>query len=424
MAGSIIDPGLQYLSIIYLPNAGLDTHGRVHFFDDLDNDFNDLGLRPLLIYNLVKPIVKHHYRVLVDPSKPLLPISQFLATAWTESLNVAERLEVRKNLITADRGFSTWLAEQGVQLAEVVSTKSLAGFDRTSRRLVGFAGWDLPPEEWHRGHLLPLDQVNAGLKKWDEYGQAIRDYKVSNDAFKAHDNHPRRFLAANTFEQASVDWDVSCIPLPPSRKVASPLRVHDDESPNFFIPEAKEIIALWASGRKVFAEIVGLTLKDLNSWLSSVCHCPSHAIGRITKFLMIEWNHDYCEWEFIGGHLLLANGRKNTLGAYNTLSHGGDLRIAREIVSPNGLVATHRVLFFEAWGHMGNIILFKADGPEAALLDNDSLINLQSPVKSTHEVWIDLLKIIDNHPLPESCLSTMTFIKRHAAWIDRLEESF
>jgi len=421
MAGTIIDPGLQYLSIIYLPNAGLGAHGRVHFFQDLDEDLQSMGLRPLLLYNLVKPSIKRYYRILVDPSKPLLPISRFLATAWTESFNVADRLEVRKNLISADKGFASWLENQGVQLSEVVSTKSLAGFDRTSRTLSHHADWDLPFEERYTGHPLPLETVNAGIKKWDEFDAAMSSNKVHYDVMFAHEKHPQRFLTADTLVATSVDWDIGCIPLPASRRVSSRLRIHDDEVSNLNVPHAKEIISMWASGKRVFAEMAGLTLKDLNNWLADICHCPSHAKGQITKLLMLEFDSEYREWNFMGGHLLLANGRKNTLEAYSALTNGGDTRMAMEIVSPNGLVATHRVLFMEAWGCLGSIILLKTDGPEAALLDNGSFINLQPPVNATHEVWIDLLKMIDTYPLPESCLSTLTFIKRHEEWLDQFE---
>ena len=48
----LYDPGLQYLVITQLKNAGLGDEGEVVFFDDAGSASRVLALRPILLYGL------------------------------------------------------------------------------------------------------------------------------------------------------------------------------------------------------------------------------------------------------------------------------------------------------------------------------------------------------------------------------------
>jgi len=423
MPDKIYDPGLQYLAISYPPNAGLDNQGLLHFFDEFDDDLKSRGLRPVLLYNLTIPSLKAHFRALVDPVQSVLPISRFLAETW-EVGGIPDRLEVSKDLLLADRGFSTWVRDQGVTLAPAASIKTLAGFNKVHRNLTYFVR-ALKEKKPDYASPIPLDIANANLKEHDKLINAIRQGSSNLPNLTVFRQHPRRPFRSDHPPSTTPDWDAGLMRLPVSRRISPTHRLEADEPQNFSIYEAKEVIALWPMGKKAFAKSAGLTVREVDNWIGYHAHCPEHAIPKIIEMLRVEYDDSVDSWIFDGGLLLVANGRRQTMAAYDALSGGGDLNIAREVISPNGIHAkTHRFLYFEANGRAGNIILFPIGAPEENLLDSDSLINLQPPVEATHEVWMDVLQIMDNYPLEISCDAGLKFMQRHLDWLEQFERSW
>lgn len=102
----LYDPGLQYLIITQLKNAGLGDEGEVVFFDDAGSSGRVLGLRPILLYALVRPVEKQYFKRLVDSGAPE-SISSFMQRAWSfkGGVPLPDRLESKASLLEADKGF-------------------------------------------------------------------------------------------------------------------------------------------------------------------------------------------------------------------------------------------------------------------------------------------------------------------------------
>lgn len=392
----LYDPGLQYLIITQLKNAGLGDEGEVVFFDDAGSSGRVLGLRPILLYVLVRPIEKQYFKRLVDSGAPE-SISSFLQRAWSfkGGVPVPDRLECKASLLEADKGFLSWVENRGVTMAPAASLKTLVGFERAAQE-VNSVMWILGGYQ-NPSVALPLAEANLTQEQTQKSRNVItRDSFVSYDNIVASRAAPWRHLEPDGIDTLSDDWDSTQLKVQAPQPRADAWRCKRDEMLNFYVSGAKNVITLWPGGRGAFAKQVGVTRLELDNWLSERSHFPTDAIYRAEELLNVELSFDYDDYVYEGALILVANGRKATKAAYEELSHGGDLRCAVEIIGPPDVPCTHRFLYLEAWGSQGNIILFKSDGPEASLLDDGSLINLMEPLEATPEAWAEVLLIVES----------------------------
>lgn len=400
----LYDPGLQYLIITQLKNAGLGDEGEVVFFDDAGSSGRVLGLRPILLYALVRPVEKQYFKRLVDSGAPE-SISSFLQRAWSfkGGVPLPDRLESKASLLEADKGFLSWVENRGVTVAPAASLKTLVGFERAAQEVKVHIEWTTDGYR-DRSVALPLAEANLTLERsLETYNVITRDSYVSNDNIAASRSAPWRHLEPDGIDTLSDDWDSTQLKVQAPQPSADVWRCKRDEALNFYVSGAKNVITLWPGGRGAFAKQAGVTRLELDNWLSERSHFPTGAIYRAEELLNVEFSFDYDDYVYEGALILVANGRKATKAAYEELSHGGDLRCAVEIIGPPDVPCTHRFLYLEAWGSEGNIILFKRDGPEASLLDDGSLINLMEPLEATPEAWAEVLLIVES-----------VFVGRHA----------
>jgi hypothetical protein len=391
----LYDPGLQYLVITQLKNAGLGDEGKVVFFDDAESSGRVLGLRPILLYALVRPIEKQYFKRLVDSGAPE-SISSFLQRAWSfkGGVPLPDRLESKASLLEADKGFLSWVENRGVTMAPAASLKTLVGFERAAQEVRVHIEWTTDGYR-DRSLALPLAEANPTLERSLESHNVItRDSYVSNDNIAASRAAPWRHLDPDDTDTLSDDWDSTHLKVQAPQPRADAWRCKPDEELNFYVSGAKDVITLWPGGRGAFAKQAGVTRLELDNWLSERSHFPTGAIYRAEGLLNVNFVRDYDDYVYEGALILVANGRKATRAAYEELSHGGDLCCAVEIVGPSDVPCTHRFLYLEAWGSQGNIIIFKSDGPESSLLDDGSLINLMEPLEATPEAWAEVLLIV------------------------------
>lgn len=392
----LYDPGLQYLIITQLKNAGLGDEGEVVFFDDAGSSSRVLGLRPILLYALVRPIEKQYFKRLVNSSAPE-SISSFLQRAWSDKggVPVPDRLESKTSLLEADKGFLSWVENRGVTMAPAASLKTLVGFERAAQEVnnvIWILGGYRDPSV-----ALPLAEANLTLEQTQKSRNVItRDSFVSYDNIVVSRAAPWRHLDPDGIDTLSDDWDSTRLKVQAPQPRVDALRCKRDEALNFYVSGAKNVITLWPGGRGAFSKQAGVTRLELDNWLSERSHFPTDAIYRAEELLNVELSFDYDDYVYEGALILVANGRKATRAAYEELSHGGDLRCAAEIIGPPDVPCTHRFLYLEAWGSQSNIILFKRDGPEATLLDDGSLINLMEPLEATPEAWAEVLLIVES----------------------------
>lgn len=117
MASKIYDAEMQILTVSFAKGIGLKDRGKVDSFDELAGSHADDGLSPLLVYSLVAPACRSYFRLLVDPANPV-PLSQFLHDAWSPRMawGMPLTLQVKASLLASDRGFASWVEQQGIEL--------------------------------------------------------------------------------------------------------------------------------------------------------------------------------------------------------------------------------------------------------------------------------------------------------------------
>lgn len=392
MSAKIYDAEMQYLLIEECKSLGLDAKGRVAWIDDALMGASRESLTPLLVYGLVVPAYRYSTRLLVDPRSPLA-IGEYLSHAWAKSqtLGMPLRLEVRPVLMGADKGFSQWAKNLGVECVVAQNLKSIGAFS-TSVKEVGFAAM-----EWRREELSgvphPLADANASLRdydttmlRWMIEGQGVNMRDAELDHFRAWLNRGQRFFDRPV--KPAMDWDVDA--LPPSPEPQNRHRQEELDEPMWLeepIEGLKELISMWPTGKKQFCKETGVSVSALNSWMS--CNGPIEESQfedlRTAIHLEEDEEFDYC-FSLAGGCLLIADTPKNVIAVYDELSDGGDLMYSFEAQSTSTDFNGFRVLVFESFSNSPTIILFKRGEKAEAVLNRNDLINFQGPVHVPPEI--------------------------------------
>lgn len=420
MGTKIYDAELQFLTIAYATKVGLDDRGRVAAFDRDLRGRKESGLLPLLIYSVVAPCYSVFARQLVDPRDPL-PISTFLSGAWCgpDGLGIPLSLEIRPQLLTADRGFAAWIAAQGVHLRPAPSNTSLVAFERSAQDVWFATQWRLDNEY---SKPRKLDRANDAMRHYDLF--TVPHHKLNSFARKTFEAWYRRERRFTHIGDYGGDWNVSVvtereIPRPEPALVIDPAV----ETTAVHVEGLKEVVAMWPGGRGAFLREVGIRARDFNFWVNLRANLDPADFQHLRERLALEFDDDIAEFELGGGYLLNATTLRDVKAAYTVLSRGGDLLYAFELLGPSGEMARMRFLVFESQRGPANIILFGRGTPVERALNSRTLINLENPIQVPPEVWETVNYIIegrDDFQRPEEI--GKAFAAKHREWREQFEE--
>lgn len=417
MGTKIYDAETQFLTIAYAKSIGLDRQQRVVAFNPNENSREEVDLSALLVYSVVAPAYSFYSRMLVDARNPV-SISSFLAMAWSKEagLGMPYFLEVKSQLLTADRGYATWIQSHGVEIRPPLSIKSITSFENASLD-VEFATWW--GREVNRHAPRSLVQANAALREYDIISTHYGSRKsMEQHTFEIWDARDKRFFDGKPLE---TDWDASALVENVRWRPSAELIVRSDEYPEIYVGSIKEISAMWPGGRRAFFSDLDLSQKEFDSWAAGRANIEQSEFAQISALANIEYLRDCDEWELGGGYLLMATTPRTVISAYNTLSHGGDLRFSFEVLGPLGELPALRFLVFESWGGVANIILFERGGPAEKVLNERNLFKLQDAVHAPPDIWETVTKIIDQREsFKEPGKIGAAFAVMHDAWLDKM----
>lgn len=392
MGTKIYDAETQFLTIAYAKDVGLDRENRVVAFDAEEGSREEAGLTALLVYSVVAPAYSFFSRMLVDVSTPV-SISRFLAKAWSKEagLGMPHLLEVKQQVLLADRGCATWIRSHGVELVPPSSVKSITAFERSSLDVRFAAQWR---GRDHRDAPRRLDRANAAIQEYDILSTLIGPRKsMEQHTFEVWNARDRRFFVGSPLE---CDWDAAALVEKVRRRPSAELVVRADDGPAIFVDGIKEVAAMWPGGRRAFFDGLSLSQQDFDFWVAGRAHLHQSDFAQICELANISYRDEYDEWELGGGYLLMATTPRNVTSSYDTLSHGGDVRFSFEVLGPRGELPALRFLVFESWGGMANIILFERGGPAEKVLNERKLINLQDAVHAPPNIWETVTTIVEH----------------------------
>lgn len=418
MGIKIYDAETQYLTIAYASDVGLDRQHRVVAFNNYENSREEAGLTALLVYSVVAPAYSVYSRMLVDASAPV-SISSFLSTAWSKEagLGMPHLLEVKQHVLAADRGFAQWIRSHGVELAPPSFIKSITAFERASLD-VRFA------TQWRAKNydvLRRLDHANAAIQEYDIFrANTASRQSMEQHTYEVWNARERRVFAGNPLE---TDWDATAIVEKMPRRPSAELIVRDGCCPAIFVEGIKEIAAMWPGGRRAFIGHLTISQQAFAVWMAGRANLQESEFAQIRDLANIYYRDEYDEWELGGGYLLMATTPKNVTSAYDTLSHGGDLRFSFEVLGPRGENPALRFLVFASWGGMANIILFERGGPAEMVLNKRKLINLQDPVHAPPDIWETVTAIVEyREQFKNPGKVGAVFSVKHEGWLRKMEQ--
>lgn len=410
----IYDAETQYLTIAFAKAVGLDRQGCVVPFDPREWKRRDLQLAPLLVYSAVAPAYSQQVRMLVDPRKPVA-VSRFLALAWSAKtlLGLPLTLQTKATLLSADKGYASWVKALGVDLIQAAAIKRINAFERTSLDVAFSSQWGHQgaPEE-----CRPLDQANAAILAHDMFRAEIgaQRYSLEDHTYRAWLGRPKRFFDGPALDH---DWDAAAIEERPIRGPKPDLAAHGEEV--MIVPGLEDVADMWPGGRRILLKDLEITARDFDFWLAGRAHLPAAGSARLEALLGITYLPVFDEWQMAGGHLLVATTVKQVKRAYDELSHGGDLRFSFEILGPAGEVPGMRCLVFASCGGFTNIVLFERGSTVEAALSGHCLINLQAPVRAPLGVWDTVTAIIrDWREFETPGEMGIAFEAKHSRWLN------
>lgn len=412
--GKIYDAECQFLTVAFTKELGLDSNGRVTSFDPRDTDREEMGLGPLLVYNVVAPSFKRCFRMVVDARAPLA-LSFFLAAAWQSEvmLGMPMTLEVKPQLLRADLGFVGWIREQGISVVPPSSIKSINAFERVSQDLRFAVHW----HDSYRRRPRSFRMANEALLDHDRFCAPHHDQtSMGQHNFEMWDSREKRF-----FKGAPIpdDWSAAALLERPRSRPDPSLKVDVDDDPAH-VDGIKHVLAMWPNGRGAVLKELGVKAADFDFWVQERSHLYSDDFARLKELLNLEYHQHFEEWMMGGGYLLIAKQPKDVLWAYEALSHGGDLEFSFEIVGPRGEQLPTRFLVFSSWSGLSTIILFERGGAAEAVLESGKLVNLEAPRRASPEVWKDVAHVVEHQQTfasPEKIGAA--FHRIHADWFEQ-----
>lgn len=386
----IYDAEMQYLLVEEARDVGLNGQNMVVDIDDDGPSAHAYGLTPLLVYSIVAPAYRVIVRKLVSADAPI-SISAFLAEAWSKprGLGMPMRLEMKKSLLKADKGFCQWVGSLGITCATVQHHGSLAAYSSNIAK-VQFQTLALYRDD-DAYKPNPLTDANAQLAACDLKGQDL-SYASASAAltyaecvtFQAWMSRGQKFLEKTP--TLAMDWAFK--PLQRREKLA-PHMTHEMSLCWLKAPIAglAEVAEMWPTD---FCGELGLTQKQWQDWLRGThpiemwqYEALREKLHLAGEDLLIDPN---AALSLVGGFIVVAHSADSALTLYSELAQGDDWLYSFEAISTTTDFGGFRVLLFGSDINILTIMLFIRGSAAEALLTRSHLHYFQGPIDVPKEL--------------------------------------
>lgn len=427
MPASIYCASTQFLSLVYARDLGFNDKDGIVAFDDQQHSLDDLNLRPALVYALMLPPYGQYCRRLVDPRTPE-SLTAFIAQEWRnpDGFGVPYAVEIKKSMVALDAGFISWIERLGVKVTLPRKPRQHTGLEVSASRVRHV--YDLHSKYIPKS-INELDRVNQCFEMNREFSDCI--YPGSNTSMASYtffEFASRERQRCNEFplDLDRLDWIVSRLaPYKPPPRPSPELVFRDDcdhDEPYGFIEGVGPIVRQWPGGKSAALVPFGIKAVDFDFWQSGRSRLPLIQVSSLARLLNAERRYDDDNgdrfYEPRGGFLLVGGSVKDIRAAYDQITHGGDVRMAFEILGPEGQAPCLRFLFFEGWSSEPSIILIN---PKKDIdLTEEAFPGIWPPVRVTDEMWEAVQGIALNaNSISDPCRMARLFATAFWDWFNQ-----
>ena len=431
------------------------THGLVRVRDPIRlDDAKEFGLQPLLLYGVTVAGTAIQ-RISLSPLENLKPFSAVLEEAWRSAPGLKgkpDTVKVNRFIAHACPNLAKSLESVGTRLVVAdAQEKRLPASLRSAQQNAMWSGFF--PYDRHR--ITSVEAFNSACLErhklmlhpnlW-ETGDA--DQTARTEQWLALPYQP---LATSTPDSGSwppgswlSSWQAA-LPQGMQRhwhvaedgnvwllEGASELGyenddAYDEDDPDYLAETAKVLIACWPSKLGQIAAEIGTTQRELQWFLNGRATIPAEAQRRLINLLGLRYRDEYDEFEPYYSLVLVASSLKATIAAYDAISHGGDLKLALEVVPKDGAAdPSWRYVVIESFSGLPTIIMFARGSAVAESLNKSKFINYQGLQPIEKNVYRELVEACAKacSSTAENRNSAMAFVRRHCDYFQRFAKYY
>lgn len=168
----------------------------------------------------------------------------------------------------------------------------------------------------------------------------------------------------------------------------------DYELDNYVAEKAKLLVDCWPNGPAGIARAVGITVKELQWFLTNRTDLPNAEKGRLFDLLGLICDIGDTGYEADGPYVLVAESPKKISAGYDEISRGGDIEFSFEVLPEKGSAdPSWRYLLFNAYGGLFNIIMIPRGSKVSERVDDDLFINFQGEKKVPAARYRDIVAV-------------------------------
>jgi len=362
------------------------------------DDASKFGLRPLIIYGLTVPGTQIKWYTFSEVDRPRSFLS-VLQEAWNNASGLRgypDILKISRHVAKACPELSDILHKHGISVVVAeAKDKYLPASLKVAQQDGLTLGWYIDKKEHALASVEDLNTHamnchNRHVKNKSLHWIGDKTIKERAVQWLSLTNRPIDLSISGSMDWTPGKWLSSWesnVPHCDQRffyedKGAVWLLTGEEDSDEDFggeaIEKAKLLVDCWPNGPVVVAKAIGITVKELQWFLTNRAELPKAEKNRLFDLLGIICNEDGNGYEADGPYLLIAEGPKKISAVYDEISHGGDIEFSFEVLPEKGSAdPSWRYLLFSAYGSLFNIIMIPRGSKVSEMVGDDLFINYQ-----------------------------------------------
>ena len=373
------------------------------------SDAARFGLKPLILYGLTVPGTQLQWLSFsrLDNPRSLLG---FLIEAWSKGAGLKgcpDILKINKSIADSCPDLKLNLKKLGVEVVIAEKgDKKLSGSLRAAQDDVMRFGWlarnnakdfynlEALNAYAHKGHNHHVEQK---MWAWGSH-KSVRETAEKWIALPVKEVECHLNLSQMDWKpgQWLSSWEVNAVPA--GRRtfrtddgvtwlIAGGEDVDDfdgDDSSEFAMNAMEEACAektklmmdCWPNKPAEIASDLGITVKQLQRFVSKIAKLPDEKIDALKEMLGLEESERFYDFDAVGPCVLFGEKPTKITEAYDLLTHGGDLAYSVEVIPEKGNAdPSWRYVIFKACGELPNIIMFARGSNSAEKIGDKMLMN-------------------------------------------------
>ncbi|AVA38280.1 MULTISPECIES: hypothetical protein [Cupriavidus] len=401
------------------------TRGIVFVSDPISLDAAAvLGLEPLLLYAVSAEGAPIRWVSFSDRHNPK-PLSRVLEEAWREAAGLRgcpDAVILSHSLSESYPALCNKLAKAHVAVAVSDSgDRRCSAMLREAQRVAHATAW------WTNGAskavrtLADLNSV-AMQRHNDEYRLPLKTASASGErharalAWEAYSSRPLAFNLLDSMDWNPGDWlsAWSKAPLPPAPRYFhaadkvtwlltgepdsedAPEQAETEVDGYLAIDDAGEkmglVLKVWPNKAASVAQEAGITLRELQWFVNGKVELPREQRWALENLLGVEWNETYGGFDINGPFVLIGEGPKPILAAYDEFTRGGDLDFSVEPIPDSGRAdPSWRYVLAQPCGELSSVMMFPRGSAAAESLDAGNFINFGGPSVIPEAIYRDMV---------------------------------